>query len=157
MTNAHFVRAGDGERVAFPALGINMRVLVPLAAVGGNFCVLQEETAPGGGPPLHVHDRQTELFLFLEGEYELAVGDERLRAGPGDVAVVPPGIPHTFRNIGTGRGRFVFLLTPALEGERFFRGLVELLERGVRDPAELNRFAAPYGTEFVGPPLAASA
>ena len=156
MTGAHFVRAGEGERVAFPALGINMQVLVPLAVAGGDFCVLHEETAPGGGPPLHVHDRQTELFLILEGDYELAVGDQRFRAGPGDVAVVPPGTPHTFRNAGTGRGRFVFLLSPALEGERFFRGLVELLERGVHDPAELNRFAKPLGTEFVGPPLAAS-
>ena len=91
MTGAHFVRAGEGERVAFPALGINMQVLVPLAAAGGDFCVLHEETAPGGGPPLHVHDRQTELFLILEGDYELAVGDQRFRAGPGDVAVVPPG------------------------------------------------------------------
>jgi mannose-6-phosphate isomerase-like protein (cupin superfamily) len=156
MMSAHFVRAGDGEQVAFPALGIDMRVLVPFAVTGGDFCVLQEETAPGGGPPLHVHARQTELFLFLEGDYELVVCSELLRTGPGDVAVVPPGTPHTFRNAGTGRGRFVFVLTPALEGERFFRGLVELLGRGVRDPGELNRFAAPHGTEFVGPPLAAS-
>ena len=115
MRSAHFVRAGEGERVAFPALGINMQVLVPLAVAGGDFCVLHEETAPGGDPPLHVHDRQTELFLILEGDYELAVGDQRFRAGPGDVAVVPPGTPHTFRNAGTGRGRFVFLLSPALE------------------------------------------
>jgi 1,4-dihydroxy-6-naphthoate synthase len=42
-------------------------------------------------------------------------------------------------------------------GERGRRAVHELLERGVRDLAELNRFAAPYGTEFVGPPLAASA
>src|SRR3954451_15675723 len=147
MTGAHFVRAGEGARVAFPALGINMQVLVPLAAAGGDFCVLHEEKAPGGGPPLHVHDQQTELFLILEGDYELAVGDQRFRAGPGDVAVVPTGAPHTSSNAGTGRGPFVSLLGPALEAQRFLRGLLDLRERADPDPADRPVFANPVRTE----------
>jgi mannose-6-phosphate isomerase-like protein (cupin superfamily) len=147
--------AGDGERIAVDGLGIAMRVLVPEGATGGEFCLVEERTAPGGGPPLHVHPRQTELFVVLEGEYEFAIGERRFRAGPGDVALVPPGAPHAFRNAGATPGRFVFMLTPALEGERFFRGFADLAGRGVRDPEELNRFAAPLGTEIVGPPLSA--
>jgi mannose-6-phosphate isomerase-like protein (cupin superfamily) len=149
------VRSGEGERIEHRELGIAMRVLVPAAGSGGGFVLVEETTAPGGGPPLHVHPRQTELFLVLEGEYEFAVGERRFRAGPGDVALVPPGTPHTFRNPGPTAARFVFMLTPALGGEAFFRGLAELAGRGVRDPAELNRFGAPLGTEFVGPPLSA--
>jgi mannose-6-phosphate isomerase-like protein (cupin superfamily) len=154
-TEPLFAGSGDGERIAVGDLGIAMRVLVPAAASGGDFCLVEETTAPGGGPPLHVHPRQTELFLVLEGEYEFAVGERRFRAGPGEVALVPPGTPHTFRNAGAAPGRFVFMLTPALGGEAYFRGLAELAGRGVRDPEELNRFGAPLGTEFVGPPLSA--
>jgi mannose-6-phosphate isomerase-like protein (cupin superfamily) len=149
------IKADDGERITIADLGIAMRVLVPAAASGGALCVIEETTPPGGGPPLHVHPRQTETFLVLEGEYEFAIGGERLRAGPGDVALVPPDTPHTFRNVGGAPGRFVFVLTPALAGEAFFRELAALAARGVRDPAELNRVGAPLGTEFVGPPLGA--
>ncbi len=84
---------------------------------------------PSDGPPLHIHPRQTELFLVLEGEYEFAVGERRFRAGPGDVALVPPGTPHAFRNAGTTTARLVFMLTPALGGEVYFRGLTDLADR----------------------------
>ncbi len=152
-TEPLFAGQGDGERIAVEGLGIAMRVLVTRAATGGEFCLIEERTAPGAGPPLHVHPRQTELFVVLEGEYEFVIGEKRFHAGPGDVALVPPGAPHTFRNAGATPGRFVFMLTPAIEGEGFFRGFAELASHGVRDPEELNRFGAPLGTEIVGPPL----
>lgn len=150
-------KAGEGEEVGAAALGIHMRVLVPEAATDGDLCLLREETESGGGPPLHVHHRQTELFVVQEGEYDFAAGGRRFRATAGDVVVVPPGTPHTFRNPGPGPAAFVFLLTPALGGERFFRELAGLMRRGGADgppdPAALNAFAEPFGLAFVGPPL----
>ena len=159
MADPLLVRHGDGEEVAVPAMGLAMRVLVPgTATAGESFCLIREETVPGGGPPLHVHHRQTELFIVQDGDYEFAAGERRFRAGPGDVVVVPPGTPHTFRNAGATRASFLFLLTPALGGDRFFREFAAMLGQGggPPDPAALNAMAAPYGLEFVGPPLGAA-
>lgn len=143
--------AGRGEEIALPALGITMRVLVPAAATGGRLVMIEETTAPGQGPPLHVHRRQTEVFHFLKGEYELMVDGRRHAAPPGSSAVVPPGVPHTFRNAGTTPARQVFVLTPAEDGERFFRELARL--GSPPDAAALAALAERHGTEFVGPPL----
>lgn len=156
MADPLHVKAGAGEEVGVPAMGLDMRVLVPGAATAGeSFCLIREETRPGGGPPLHVHHRQTELFIVQEGDYEFAAGDLRFRAGPGDVVVVPPGTPHAFRNAGRTKGAFLFLLTPALGGEAFFREMSAMMREGSGppDPAKLNAMAEPYGLEFVGPPL----
>jgi mannose-6-phosphate isomerase-like protein (cupin superfamily) len=150
-----FTGAGEGARVELPALGIVMRVLVPAAGAGGQLAMIEETTGPGRGPPLHVHHRQTETFLFLEGEYEILVGDRRFRAAPGVSAVVPPGVPHAFRNVGAALGRLAFILSPALEGEAFFAALAAATEAGMPDQAALDELGRRFGTEIVGAPLGA--
>ena len=150
---SRFVAAADGERVPLPALGIEARILAPGAATGGQLAMLEETTAPGKGPPLHVHHRQTEIFRFLEGEYELAVGELRYLATAGAAAIVPPGVPHTFRNVGATPARLLFILTPALEAEALFAALAAATAVGKPDPAVLAQLAQRFGTEFVGPPL----
>ena len=150
---ASFVAAADGERVLLPGLGIEARILVPGRATDGQLAVLEETTAPGKGPPLHVHHRQTEIFRFLEGEYELVVGERRFRATAGAAAVVPPGVPHAFRNVGATPARLLFTLTPALESEAFFAAVAIATASGKPDPAVLAEIAQRFGTEFVGPPL----
>ena len=145
--------AADGERVPLLSLGIEARILAPGTATGGRLAMLEETTAPGRGPPLHVHHRQTEVLRFLEGEYELVVGERRYRATPGAAAIVSPGVPHTFRNVGATPARLLFILTPALEAEAFFAALAAATAAGKPDPAVLAELAQRFGTEFVGPPL----
>lgn len=38
----------------------------------GNLCLAFAETPPGVGPPPHVHHRDDELFLVLQGEAQLS-------------------------------------------------------------------------------------
>jgi len=33
--------------------------------------LLEQQVPPGGGPPLHVHRHETEIFYILEGEFEV--------------------------------------------------------------------------------------
>ena len=148
-----FLAADDAERIVLVALGIETRVLVPSAASGGQLALFEETTAPGKGPPVHIHHRQAEIFRFLDGEHEVMVGDRRFRATAGAVAVVPAGVPHTFRNVGGTPARLQFILTPGEGGEAFFRDLAPLVAAGPPDPLALTALADRYGTEFVGPPL----
>lgn len=42
----------------------------------------------------HKHDETDELFLILEGEFEMAFRDHFVRLGPGELLVVPRGVEH---------------------------------------------------------------
>ncbi|MFO1073546.1 MAG: cupin domain-containing protein [Geminicoccaceae bacterium] len=148
-----FVTAAAAELIDLAGLGIAMRVLLPAAATGGRLVTIEETTAPGMGPPLHVHHAQMETFYCVEGAYAFQVGEQRFTTTPGAAAMVPPGVPHAFRNIADRPSRQLFTLTPAGEGEAFFRELAALGAGGPPDPAALAALAARFGTEFVGPPL----
>ncbi|HEX2524865.1 MAG TPA: cupin domain-containing protein [Geminicoccus sp.] len=153
-----FVRHGlDASQIQLRDLGIELSVLVPSAATAGSFCLIEERTQPGAGPPLHVHAHQDEWFYFQEGSYLLRIDDEEWRVGPGDVAVVPKGVPHGFANVGTTTGRFLFTLTPAMDAERFFQRLGDLLRQGPPDPDRINAAFATEGFSITGPPLLATA
>ena len=114
--------------------------------------------APGDtGPDPHVHHDHVDSFFVVEGQLEWRVGPdlEPHTGAAGSFASVPRDVLHTFRNPGPGHAAFLFLLTPALGGERFFREFADTLrwQEGPPDPAALNALAAPFGLEFVGPPL----
>ena len=44
--------------------------------------------------PLHVHHREDETFLILEGEATVTVGDLEVEAWAGDLEIGPRGLPH---------------------------------------------------------------
>jgi mannose-6-phosphate isomerase-like protein (cupin superfamily) len=59
------------------------------------------QAPPGRGPRLHKHPYE-EIFIVLEGEAVFVAGDRELRAGAGDIVVVPPETPHAFTSSGSG-------------------------------------------------------
>ena len=42
----------------------------------------------------HKHDETDELFIVIEGEFEMAFRDRVLTVGPGEMLVVPKGVEH---------------------------------------------------------------
>jgi quercetin dioxygenase-like cupin family protein len=68
------------------------------------------DAPPGGGPRLHRHPYM-EIFILLEGQATFTVGDETHEGVAGQVVVVPPGMPHKFRNSGAGQLRQVDIHT----------------------------------------------
>jgi mannose-6-phosphate isomerase-like protein (cupin superfamily) len=57
-----------------------------------------------------VHLRHADCFYVLEGELELRVDGEVVRAGPGMSVVIPPGVVHQFTSVG--RARFLNVHAP---------------------------------------------
>jgi hypothetical protein len=109
-------------------------------------------------PPLHSHP-QDESYVVLEGRLTIRAGSERFELEAGGAAVVPIGVPHTFR-VDTETARVLVLSTPAG------------LERMVRDgavpatrptlpppdaprpaPDDLARIFEAHGQINLGPPL----
>ena len=114
----HSVPAGGGERIWI--VGDTMTLLATGDSTGGSLVLLENLTAPGGGPPPHVHTREDEFWYVLEGSFEIRVGDEVHALGPGGFAYAPRGTVHNFRNTGDSPARVLVGFTPGgMEG--FFR------------------------------------
>ncbi len=132
-------------------------ILLDGEATGGAYVFSDELTDPGGGPPLHVHEREDEAFFILEGRFEFRVGEQTFTAGPGDFLLAPRGVPHTFRNVGSSPARKLALAWPA-GLERFFleigQPVVAAAPASPPDAYAMARFVeavAKYGMTMLAP------
>jgi quercetin dioxygenase-like cupin family protein len=106
---------GDGERIWI--VGDTMTLKATGATTGGRLALLENLTAPGGGPPPHVHTREDEFFFVLDGRFEVRIGEEVHNLSPGGYAYVPRGTVHNFRNVAETPSRILVGFTPAgMEG-----------------------------------------
>jgi quercetin dioxygenase-like cupin family protein len=83
------------------------------AQTGGMLAVMVEQTHPGGGPPLHVHHNEDEIFIVIEGKIQYYVEGEWHSVDPGGVVYLPRGAAHCYRNAGNTPSRHWILTTPA--------------------------------------------
>ena len=144
--------SGNESKLAISNLGLELTVRLPPQVSGGVMTVMETVNAPGFGPPLHRH-RETEVFRVLEGRYLYEVDGQRFYASSGDLVSVPGGAAHTFTNVSDQPSRQLVLMLPAMDAVKFFSGLGELLAVGRPSMEELNAYGAPWGVDFLGPPI----
>ncbi|MGH2894912.1 MAG: cupin domain-containing protein [Solirubrobacteraceae bacterium] len=129
-------------------IGGSIHIRVRSEDTGGQFGLV-EQVVPAGfpGPALHVHPDFEETFYVIEGQIAVRVGDEAHEAGPGTVAVVPRGTPHTFANPSDAPVRMLILVTPG-GFERYFEALTQAVRgAGGFPPADqLAALASAYGS-----------
>ena len=114
----HSTAPGEGERIWI--VGDTMTLKATGESTGGSLVLIENLTAPGSGPPPHIHTREDEFFYVLDGTFEVRIGDERHALGAGGYAYVPRGTVHNFRNTAATPSRLLVGFTPAgMEG--FFR------------------------------------
>ena len=101
------LHAGGGERLG----DVTILVRSSAAATAGAFSLF-EEVPPMADTPLHVHEKDDELFYVLEGEHVFQVGEDELRVGPGGLVFAPRGVPHAQRRVVPGQGRLLVLTVP---------------------------------------------
>ena len=136
--------AGGGERLRFGEVEILVKVSAD--ATGGAF-TLFEENQPVD-TPLHVHEREDELFYVLEGEHVFQVGEREHHAGPGDLVFAPRGVPHSQRRVVPREGRTLVLTSPGgLEG--FFRELAQAHSDGSLGSEAYARASERYGITWL--------
>ena len=108
--------AGQDERLWF--LGTLAIIRVPGEAVDGGFAVIEFLFPPNASPPLHTHP-QDESYIVLDGKLTVRAGADRFELTAGGMAVIPMGVPHSFR-VDSDTARVLVLSTPA-GIERFVR------------------------------------
>ncbi|WP_164658521.1 cupin domain-containing protein [Tropicibacter sp. Alg240-R139] len=142
----------DAETLEFPG-AITLRILLTGDQTGGSMEVFEDIVQPGIGPGRHIHLNQDETFFFLEGQFDVEIDGKLHHMTPGDVAFIPRGTVHAFKNVGNTPGRLRYIFSPALQVEAMFRAFHAALTADALTPDEMARIAKVHGQEFVGPPL----
>ncbi|MEM7185630.1 MAG: cupin domain-containing protein [Bacteroidota bacterium] len=142
----------EAETLVFPN-AITLKILLSGKHTQGNQAIFEDIVEPGVGPGRHIHHQQDEVFFFLEGNFVAEIDGVLFHFKPGDVAFVPRGTVHAFKNVGTTRGRLRYVFSPALSIEEMFREFYSALEKGELTPDKMAAISENHGQEFVGPPL----
>lgn len=108
-------------------------------------------------PPLHVHEREDEVFHIVEGRLSLFLPGEQVELNAGDTLRAPRGIPHTYR-VESDTCRWLVFCQPA-GFEEFVRELSGPAPSRDLPPAgrphdldAIAAAAAAAGIELLGPP-----
>jgi quercetin dioxygenase-like cupin family protein len=84
----------------------------------------------------HIHPRQEERFVVLEGNYGWEIGGKRGVAAPGETLICPKGVPHSQWNAGDTPMRIYYEHRPALtSAEVFFETQFGLSREGKLSPS----------------------
>ena len=116
----------------------------------GDLYMYESTRLKKGGPALHFHYSQDEIWYVLEGEFLIKVGDQLYKAKAGDTVFGPRGIPHAFAKTNEGNARLLMTFQPAGKMEEFFLATSEG-KLGKMTPAEQDDFRKQHGFERVGP------
>ena len=114
----------------------------------GVYSVIITETPAQGGPPLHVHQHEDELFYILKGNYTFTCGDKEYDAPQGSFIKLPKGIPHKFTNNDTITGITMNTITPG-GFEHFFDEVAKKSKIQKLNKKEIATIAKSYGVEFI--------
>ncbi len=143
------VQPGEGKRLA----GAGSSVMLGGEQTGETLAVLLTPVPPGAGPPLHVHAKDDELFLVVEGQISYFTDGCWTDVGPGGVVYFPRNTPHSYRNNGTTLARHWIITTPS--------GFEHFIARFTEEQASLgsamtlaraDEIGADYGYTHLGPP-----
>src|SRR5690242_13625279 len=81
---------------------------------------MEVELESGGAGP-HFHRQHVDSFYVLDGELELTVGGERIRARPGTLVAVPPEVVHSFDHESPEPVRFINIHAPGMRFDEYMR------------------------------------
>jgi quercetin dioxygenase-like cupin family protein len=154
----HPVISSPDAQTAIWFLGVLSQVRLSGEQTGGAFSLTDNLARRGDASPVHIHDRDDETFVVLDGELRVLVGEDDYTAGPGTAAVLPRRLRHAYV-VTSVTARFLSLHSPA-GFEQFAAEVGQPAQTltlppeaaGPPDPAELAQAAARHGITILAPP-----
>ncbi|WP_405875388.1 cupin domain-containing protein [Streptomyces sp. NBC_00005] len=151
MSTVSVVGPGDGETIQLGRT--QMRILEDGSTTGHRLGIGEITIAPHTqGPPQHRHAEHDEGFYVVSGTVHFTVGETTREAPAGTLAMIPPGAPHTFANLGDTPAVMLNTFTPDLYVQ-YFRDLRSLIAGGQELTPEstvavMSRYATVPATDF---------
>ena len=124
--------------------GEHCLIRVSAKDTNGLYSVVEIVSDPGDGTPLHVHEREDEHLVVLEGAARIAYGDKVFDGQTGDVVTLRHGIPHAWGNRSKAPLRIVFVVLPGGCEEA-----LELIANG--RPTDIPAIAEKFQIRVIGP------
>ena len=148
-TTVKVVQPGEGRRgELMPGVGVIFKI--DGADSGGALAVVEHPFEVGGLVPPHVHHREDEFSIVLEGEIGFRSEDKEIVLGPGGYIVKPRGEVHAMWNAGPTPARMIEIISPA-GFEELFRTVVGLTERGEAEMSKIVELANRYEVPIAEP------
>lgn len=145
------IAPGQGRTLC--AFGDTIQLKLGAEQTGGSLAIGLGIVEPGSGPPPHLHRNEDELFIIVEGTMSFLVDGAWVDLGPGGVAFMPRGAPHTFKNRSNATVKQWILTTPS-GFESFFGRCGEVFAAAGPDGPDMSKImqiAAEHGIEFLLP------
>lgn len=76
------------------------------------YSLAEARLAPGKASYPHILERQSELYLFVQGQARVHVGEEQKRVQAGEIVLVPADVRQYVENIGTQELVFYCIVNP---------------------------------------------
>jgi quercetin dioxygenase-like cupin family protein len=132
------------------APGVGVVFKIDGADTAGALSVVEHPFAVGALVPPHVHTREDEISIVLEGEIGFRSEDQEVVLRAGGYIVKPRGEVHAMWNAGTSPARMIEIISPAgFEG--FFRELTGMTAVGPPEPEAIVELGDRYGLPFAKP------
>lgn len=112
------------------------------------YALIEIECRPGGGTPLHVHTRELECFVVLEGQFMFVLGEATYTMGPGAAFHAPANVPHSFANNTDLPARMLVMIQPA--GSEILFEEIAAMPPGPPDIDKLTEICLRYGIQLLG-------
>jgi quercetin dioxygenase-like cupin family protein len=109
-------KPSEGRRIG--VVGDLYRFLATGEETNGKYAMWEAIVPPGGGPPPHIHSRES--FYVLEGQMTFQLGEDRFVVGTGTFLNMPVGSLHCFKNESGQPARMILSVAPAGLEEMFF-------------------------------------
>ncbi len=144
-----------GERYKMKGITLNLLdIKISSKDTNGALAVFEQTGfTPKGGPPLHIHPNQDEMFYVVEGDYLFQVGEEKYKLNAGDTIFLPRNIQHAFVQL-TEKAKMIVSYMPAGKMEAFFK-YTDAWTSPPNKEEVMNAFKI-HDMIIVGPPLSVS-
>ena len=142
------VRPGEGEERRLGSIGVVFKLFAE--QTNGMVSIVEHPFPVGACVPPHLHTREDEYSIVLEGEIGFRSGDREVVLGAGGYITKPRGEMHTMWNAGAVPARMIEVISPA-GFEHFFWGVAELASDSPPDPEQVAALAKQHGLEFGEP------
>ncbi len=152
LTNGYVIRSGEGRFGEKTILnGRNQNdIKVSGKDTGSELSIFEYNGNEKGGPPLHIHHSQDEIFYISQGSYLFQCENEKYLLQKGDMIFLPRGVQHAFAQL-SDTGKLLYFFQPSGKMEDYFRAVGNV--EGNPTPEVGAKLFQDHDMQITGPPL----